>query len=159
MMQPFDGDWGWLAYKYHNICLTGGEIFMSIASVSTLNHALYELRKVHKFGGNIFLYTQTYHEHGYELMFKYKVNGFQYSLHSPLSKDEINSFEKAQNKVFFWKRYKQPFTTQLWLHPDLQSRLNIIPSIWNEIKKPERLLEDGEMCLPEEEDLFILRRD
>lgn len=152
-MQPLSTDmWPVIVHNYSTICLTGGEIFLK-SVFPLLMHTLVELRTNLDYKGFIYLYTQYFVEDLWSATWRF-IDGIQYSIHNKNGTQHKLETITSLEKVNLFLSSKGKKSTQLWVHPDIDETLPIVPKLWGSIKRPKRLMEDGEYCLPENEDLF-----
>lgn len=150
-----DKDIEWLADRYSEIVITGGEPFLFPELVYDL---LVRLRKVRQ-NLKVYLYTATYnYVKGRELLFL--LDGLQFSLHGGpgfSSKDIEN--------LVMWQKASSNFpecSFRLYVDAAITQAVPIAPRAWNRIriepwKTEQQLLAETPNGLPPGEDLFLLK--
>lgn len=99
-------------------------------------------------GKTVYLYTAMYHPQIREIL--PVVDGVQYTLHAPLSRVDLDGFQKFQDDIRLVRG-----SYRLYIDPSITTPIVICPNLWRRVEVKPWILE-GACPLPPGETLFIL---
>jgi organic radical activating enzyme len=132
--------------EYEEICITGGEPMLMPARTRTIIEQLLKLNP----NVTIYLYTAKYDERIVTIL--PLIHGVHFTLHTGATKKDIVEFMEFQSVI---GKHQEGKSFRLYVSPDITQPVMIRPSHWARVQvKP--WIQEGALCLPENEDLLIL---
>ena len=137
---------------FDRILITGGEPML------VPNRVIAIAQHFNKLGKEVFLYTAMYRGELHTIV--KLVKGIHFTLHYPLrdmhsvepwAYDDLDGFYRFQQMISGWMG-----SYRLYINPEIQSTISIIPSLWSRVEvKP--WIQEADCHLPPNEELFILK--
>lgn len=127
---------------YDQVYVTGGEPMYQPGRLIGI------LQQLAKQQSEVFLYTALFKPEMATIL--PLVKGVHFSLHAPVSNDDIAGFNEFQRMISKWFG-----SYRLYIDPEIDESIAVKPSVWSRVEIKPWLLEH-ETQLPVGEDLFIL---
>jgi organic radical activating enzyme len=137
--------------QYDEVCITGGEPMISPSRVLSLSDAIYHYDSEVR----IYSYSAWYRDLADMKDMLARLDGIHYTLHSPISYDDLQKFYRLQNYICECNLADERNSSgcRLNIEHNIDIPINVVPSAWDRIEN-KSLIPD--VCLPENETLYIL---
>jgi organic radical activating enzyme len=135
--------------QYESFVITGGEPLLNWERTSYIINQIQQnmFNNKHAPMGEIFLYTSLVIDEMADVLAK--VDGITFSLHNPLTDEEVSEFKKLQTLVEFFDNKSCYLNIESYINQELP----INPSVWDRI---QTFVPQSNCPVPEGEDLFRL---